>query len=180
MAKNKDGSFRVIGVFFLITILITMNWNKWGWLKNSIHSAFDPTLGALLSWNLEFGMLIILFVLAVIMTFVQKYTTNQEELKEIRKTQKELQAEAKKHQNNPKKSMEIQKELMSLMPKQMKLGMRTIVYTVIPLILFFRWFNDYFLTIGSPKFFGFIGWFIFYIVFFMLFSTILKKKFDVV
>lgn len=180
MTKNKDGSFRVIVVFFLLIMLIGLNWNKWTWLSGSIHAAFDPTLGALLNWNLEFGMLIILFVLAVIMTFVQKYTTNQEELKEIRRTQKELQAEAKKHQNDPKKSMEIQKELMSLMPKQMKLGMRTIVYTGIPFILFFRWFNDYFTSIGSPKFFGFIGWFVFYLVFFMLFSTILKKKFDVV
>ena len=84
MTKNKDGSFRVIGIVFLITIIIAFNWNNWVWLKNSIHSAFDPTLGALLNWHLEIGMILILFVLSIIMTIVQKYTTNQEELKKIR------------------------------------------------------------------------------------------------
>jgi uncharacterized membrane protein (DUF106 family) len=76
--------------------------------------------------------------------------------------------------------MEIQKELMSLAPKQMKLGMRTVVYTGIPFVLFFRWFQDFFVAAGSPKFFGFIGWFWFYLIVFMIFSSILKKKFDVV
>lgn len=180
MTKNKDGSFRIIGIVFLMTIIIAFNWDNWGWLKNAIHAALDPTLGALLNWHLEFGMIIILFILSIIMTAVQKYTTNQEELKKIRKEQKDLQVEAKKYQNDPKKSLEINKQLMSLMPKQMKLGMRTIVYTGIPFILFFKWFNDIFTGMGSPKFFGFMGWFLFYILVFMIFSSILKKKFDVV
>ena len=114
------------------------------------------------------------------MTFVQKYTTDQKELKSIKKLQKELQKKQKEHKEDPKKSMEIQKEMMSLMPKQMKLGMRTIVYTGIPFVLFFRWFHDFFTSVGDPKFFGFIGWFWFYMIFTMIFSSILKKKFDIV
>ena len=69
---------------------------------------------------------------------------------------------------------------MSMMGTQMKLSMRTIVYTGIPFVLFFRWFEDFFLTIGSPKFFGFLGWFWFYFLAILLFSAILKKKMDVV
>ena len=123
--------------------------------------------------------------MSVIVTVLQKYTTNQEELKKIKKLQKELQAKSKANKHDPKKSMEIQKEMMGLMPKQMKLGMRTIVYTGIPFVLLFRWFYDYFALLeeatGAPvKFFGFLSWFWFYLIFTMLFSSVLKKKFDVV
>lgn len=180
MVKSKEGNFRVVAIFMLIAMLIAFNWDKWKWLSGPVHQALDPTLGALLNWHMEIGMIIILFVLAVIMTVVQKYSTNQEELKKLRKIQKELNKKSKEHKDDPKKAMEIQKEMMALMPKQFKLTMRTVVYTTIPFILFFRWFNDYFLAIGSPKFFGFIGWFWFYLIFFMIFSSILKKKFDVV
>ncbi len=180
MTKSKEGSFKVMAIFFIVTILITFGWDKIPFLKNGVHAALDPSLGALLSWQLELGMIIILLFLSIISVVVQKYTTNQEELKKIRATQKELQSEAKKNANDPKKMNEINTELMSLAPKQMKLGMRSVIYTGIPFFLFFRWFHDYFLTMGSPKFFGFMGWFWFYLIVFMIFSTILKKKFDVV
>jgi uncharacterized membrane protein (DUF106 family) len=185
MAKNNEGSFRIIAIFFFITMLIALNWDKWTWLRNGIHSAFDPTLGALLNWNLTIGMIIIILILSIIVVVLQKYTTNQEELRKIKKLQKELQAKQKEHKNDPKKSMEIQKEMMSLMPKQMKLGMRTVVYTGIPFVLLFRWFYDFFAllveTTGAPvRFFGFLNWFWFYFIFTMIFTSILKKKFDVI
>ena len=185
MTKNREGSFRIIVVFFFITMLIALKWDKWDWLRDGIHSALDPSLGSLLNWNLAIGMIIITFVMSIIVTILQKYTTNQEELKKIKKLQKELQAKQKEHKSDPKKSMEIQKEMMGLMPKQMKLGMRTIVYTGIPFVLLFRWFYDFFEALeastGAPvRFFGFLSWFWFYLIFTMLFSSILKKKFDVV
>ncbi|MDA3836064.1 MAG: EMC3/TMCO1 family protein [Nanoarchaeota archaeon] len=180
MTKNKEGNFRLVAVFMVVTMIIAYNWDKWTWLSGGVDAVFSPTLGALLDWHMEIGMLIILFILSIIMTFVQKYTTDQAELKKIKALQKDLQAKSKEHKDNPKKAMEIQKEMMGLMPKQMKLGMRTIVYTGIPFILFFRWFQDFFTAMGSPKFFGFLGWFWFYMIFFMIFSTIIKKRFDVV
>ena len=71
------------------------------------------------------------------------------------------------------------------MPKQMKLSMRTIIYTGIPFVLLFRWFSDYFLSLsevtGEPvRFFGFMGWFIFYLIGTVVFSSILKKYMKVV
>ena len=185
MAKNNEGSFRIIAVFFFITMLIALNWDKWGWLRNGIHAALDPSLGALLNWNLTIGMIFIVFLISVIVVVLQKYTTNQDELRKIRKLQKELQAKQKENKHDQKKSMEIQKEMMQLMPKQMKLGMRTIVYTGIPFVLLFRWFYDFFEALeastGAPvRFFGFLSWFWFYLIFTMIFSSILKKKFNVV
>jgi len=78
MAKNKEGSFRLIVVVMIAAMFIALNWDKWTWLKDGVHSTFDPSLGALLNWNMTIGMLIILFVLAVVLTFLQKYTTDQD------------------------------------------------------------------------------------------------------
>lgn len=185
MGKNKEGSFRLVAIFMLITMIIAFNWENWTWMSGAIHSALNPTIGALLDWNMTWGMLITVFILSSLMTLVQKYTTNQKELKELKKTQKELQKKAKEHRDNPEKSMQFQKEMMSLMPKQMKLGMRTIVYTGIPFVLLFRWFTDYFVAIeeatGAPvRFFGILSWFWFYLITTMVFSSIIKKKFDIV
>jgi uncharacterized membrane protein (DUF106 family) len=58
--------------------------------------------------------------------------------------------------------------------------MRAIAYTGIPFILFFRWFNDYFIAAGNPKFILGLGWFLFYLIFAIIFGTILRKYLDVV
>lgn len=182
MTKNKEGNFRVIALVMLATLLIAFNWEKWAGFRDAIHAVLDPSLGALLDWNLTVGMLIIVFIISVAMTIVQKYTTDQEELKRIKKLQKELQKKAKELKHDPKKAMEVQKEIMPLTMKQMKLGMRTIVYTGIPFVLLFRWFSDYFMApaLEGVKLLGFFNWFWFYLIFTMIFSSVLKKKFNVV
>lgn len=179
MTENKEGSFRLIFVFMLITMVIAFNWDKWAWLKNGIHAALDPSAGALLNWNLTIGMFILVLILSIVTTILQKYTTNQEELKKIQKEQKEIQKQMQEFKNHPEKVMHLQKQQMSLMPKQMKLGMRAIIYTGIPFVLLFRWFQDYFTLMGNPKFFGFLSWFWFYLIFTLIFSSIIKKKFDI-
>ena len=185
MAKNKEGSFKIVAIFMVITMLIAFNWDKWTWMKEGIHAALNPTVGALLNWNLTIGMLITVLVISVLMTIVQKYTTDQNELRKIKKEQKVLQKQMKEFKEHPEKMMHLQKEQMALMPKQMKLSMRTIIYTGIPFVLLFRWFSDYFLAIsevtGEPvRFFGFMGWFIFYLIGTLVFSSILKKYMKVV
>ncbi len=182
MVKNKEGSFRAIVLVMVATTLIAINWDKWTPVKNAVHAALNPTIGALLDYNLTLGMLVVVFLISVFMTVIQKYTTDQSELKRIKKLQKDLQKKAKELQHDPKKAMEVQKELMPLSLKQMKLGMRTIVYTGIPFILLFRWFNDYFANpaLEGVKLLGIFNWFWFYLVFTIVFSSILKKKFDVV
>jgi len=76
--------------------------------------------------------------------------------------------------------MEIQKESMKFMLPMMKLSMRALVFTGIPLILFFRWFNDFFITAGNPKFLGIMNWLLFYIIFSIIFSSIFRKILKVV
>ena len=139
----------------------------------------------LLGWNLTWGMLIIVFVISLITVLIQKYATDQETLKEMKKEQKIIKEELKKYRDHPEKIMQLQKKQLEFLPKTMKLSMRAIAYTAIPFILFFKWFEDYFgalsATTGEPvRFLGFLGWFLFYLIFTMIFSAIIKKKFDIV
>ena len=175
--KNaKEGSFTILFIFMMVSLIIAGLWDKIPAIKNSIHYLLDPTAGFLLNWNLNIGMLIIIFVITLMTTLVQKYATDQKTLKELRDEQKEIQKQMKELKEHPEKMMELQKKQFAMLPKQMKLSMRGIMYTGIPLILFFRWFNDYFITSGNPKFFLGMGWFLFYLIFAILIGSILKHK----
>jgi uncharacterized membrane protein (DUF106 family) len=178
--KAKEGSFMPLIIIMIASTIIAFYWDKLPWISDSIHIIFDPTAGALLNWNLNLGMIIIVFIITLLTTLVQKYATDQKTLKELRKEQKEMQKQMKEFKDSPEKLMELQKKQMAMFPRQMKLSMRAIAYTGIPFILFFRWFNDYFIANGNPKFILGMGWFLFYFIFTMLFSSLLRKYMDVV
>ena len=180
MTEKGEGSFRPIIIVMIISLIIAGMWDKLPGIRKAVHFLFDPTAGALLNWELTVGMLIIVFVLTLITTLVQKYATDQKTLKEIKKKQKEIQKQMKEFKDHPEKLKDLQKKQFAMFPKQMKLSMRGIAYTGIPFILLFRWFYDYFEIIGNPKFFGFLGWIWFYLIAAMIFSSIMRKKLDVV
>jgi len=180
MTQKGEGSFKPIIVVMVISLVIAGFWDKMPVISNAVHFLFDPSAGALLNWNLTVGMLIIVFVLTLITTLVQKYATDQETLKEIKKEQKEIQKQMKEFKDHPEKLKHLQKKQFEMFPKQMKLSMRGVAYTGIPFILLFRWFYDFFASIGDPKFFGFLGWIWFYLIAAMIFSTIMRKQMDVV
>jgi len=69
---------------------------------------------------------------------------------------------------------------MKFVVPMMKLSMRAVAFTGIPIILFFRWFNDFFVNAGNPKFFGIMNWLFFYIIFSIIFSSIFRKILKVV
>lgn len=176
----KQLRMRWVFVIMLASLVIASLWDTVPQIKNSIHYVLDPSAGFLLNWNLWIGMAIIVLIITFLTTIVQKYTTDQKALKEIRDEQKKTQKEIKENKGNPQKIMELQKKNMSAIPKQFKLSMGSIAYTGIPFILLFRWFNDYFLLAGNPKIFGFLGWFWFYLIASIIFSSLLKKWMKVV
>lgn len=178
--KAKEGSFTPLIIVMFASIIIAFYWDKFPWISNSIHSIFDPSAGALLNWNLNLGMILIVFIITALTTLVQKYATDQKTLKEMRKEQKEMQKQMKEFKNHPEKLLDLQKKQMAMMPKQMKLSMRAVAYTGIPFILFFRWFNDYFIANPDSKFIFGMGWFLFYFIFAILFGSLLRKWLDVV
>jgi uncharacterized membrane protein (DUF106 family) len=177
---NKEGSFKPVIIVLAISMTIAFFWESLSFLKNGLNAIFNPTLGALINWNIDVGMTIIVLIITIITTLIQKYTTDQETLRDLKKQQKELNEKAKQHRSDPQKMLDIQKEMAPLSIRMMKLSMRAFVFTAIPLILFFRWFMDFFKVIGDPKIFGFFSWLWFYLLFSLIFGMILRKIWKVV
>jgi len=171
--QGKEGSFTIIFLAMLASIVIASFWNTVPVIKNSVNAVLNPTAGALLNWNLTLGLTILVFLLSLFMTVIQKYTTDQKTLKEMKEEQKKLQEDMKKLTPGSKEHTELSMKSMKFIGPMFKLGMRPIAYTAIPIILLFRWFMEYF-AIVSFKFWIF-NWFWFYLVGSIIFSSILRK-----
>ena len=168
---------RWIFLAFGASIVIAINWKN-PQVSSFFHKILDPVLMPLLNWNVFWGMTFIIFIMTLIMTFVQKYATDQETLKSIKKDQKRIQEDMKKFKEHPEKVMKLNKEQMDLMGKMFRLSMGSIVYTAIPFVLLFQWFRDFY-TANPFTFLGFMSWFWFYLLGSIIFSSIIRKIFDV-
>ena len=124
----------------LISFVILGMWDSVPVIKNTVNGVLDPTFGKLIKMNFLFGFMIVVGILALILTFVQKYTTDQKTLRELKKEQKILQGEMKKYKDDPAKILELQKKQFEFLPKTMDLTATSILYTIVPMILLFKWF----------------------------------------
>jgi len=173
--EAKEGGFGFIFLAMIGSLVIYSLWDRIPIISSTIHSFLDPSAGALLGWSTVWGMTILVFFISIFMTLAQKYGTDQETLKELKAEQKVLQQQMKEFKHDPAKVMELQKKQFEFIPIMMKHSMRPIMYTSVPLILFFRWFIDYFEPLEGFRFFGFFSWFWYYLVASIIFSTILRK-----
>ncbi len=169
----------IMFLVMLVSLVIASFWGKIPLIKDSVHAVLDPTAGNLIEWNIYIGMFLIVFVVNFLTTLVQKYGTDQESLRKIKKEQKEIQEEMKKFKDNPSKLMELNKKQFENIPKTFEHAFKPLLYTAIPFILLIRWFIDYFSSV-EIKFFGFLSWFWFYLIFSIIFSSILRKVLNVV
>ena len=144
---NKQGSFFPIIFITIVSLAMAIYWDKLPFIKNAIHTVLDPSAGALLIWNLTLGMLVVVFIITLITTLIQKYATDQKALKELKQEQKILQEEMKKYKDNPAKVTELSKKQLEFIPRTFKLTSRSVLFTGIPFILFFRWFYDFFASL---------------------------------
>lgn len=80
-------------------------------------------------------------LLSLLINIVYKFTTNQELMKKLKDELKFHQEEMKKHRADPKKMAEVQKKAMEKNMIYMRHSFKPTLYTFIPLILIFSWFN---------------------------------------
>ncbi len=165
----------VLFFIMIISLAIAFSWDSFPLIKNTMHLILDPTAGRLLDYNINMGMLAITGIISLCLTIVQKYTVDNETLRKLKQEQKLLSQEMKKFRDHPEKLMELQKKQFEFLPKTFNLTLRPLVYTAIPIILFFRWFSDYFEVVDGVKIFGFFSWFWAYLVFSIIFSTLFRK-----
>jgi len=160
-------------IAMIIPLIIIAMWDKYPVISDSVNYVLDPSFGWLLGFNLVIGFIIIVGFISFLQTLAQKYLTNQEELKILRKEQKLLQEEMKKYKDNPQKVMELNKKSLEFLPKTMDLTMNSVIYTSVPFILLFRWFSTYLKPIWGG------WWILYYIILSMIFSSIFRKKMDI-
>lgn len=160
---------KVLFFALILSFLVASLWNTVPAIKETVHFILDPSFGKLLSWNLIIGFLIITIVMSLVFTLVQKYGTDQESLKEIKKKQKDAQREMKKYRDDPTKALELSKKSMEDMPKIFEITMKPLLYTSIPIVLFFRWFSE---TL-SPAWGGW--WILYYLLASMIFGSVIRK-----
>ncbi len=164
-------------ILFLVMLLglgVALFWENFSIVKESVHAALDPSLGKLLDWNVTIGLILITGVLNFLTTLLQKHTTDQDLLKQIKEEQKLVQGQMKLYKTNPEKSLELSKKSAELAMKTMPITMRPVIYTTIPFILLIRWFGDYFKE-QPAKILGFMSGIWAYIVFFIVWSMIFRK-----
>ena len=164
----------VIALFVLfISFIIGIYWERLDSVREGVHFVLDPTFGRLIGYNSLIGFIITVAIISLALTLAQKYLTNQEELKKLKAQQKAIQKEAKQYKNQPEKMMELNKKTLEVTPKMLQLSMSHIAYTALPIILFFRWFQE----ILSPIYGGW--WLFYYIILTLIFSSILRKALKV-
>ena len=167
---------KILFIILLIPIAIALFWNQVPIIKESVHAVFDPSLGYLLDYNLNIGMTIITGVVMLLTTIVQKYTVDNETLKQLKADQKTIQNDMKSLKENPEKLIELQKQSLAKAGEIMSLSLKSSIYTIIPFILLIRWFGDYFSAFETPvRIFGFFSWFWAYFVLAIIFSMIFRK-----
>lgn len=170
---NK-GLIAMLGVMIGALIIASL-WNTVPAIKNTTHAALDPTLGSIIKLDPTWGFIAVIFIITLLTTLVQKYTTDQEALKKMKEDGKKLQEEMKANKNNPSKLMELQKKQFESIPKSFDLTMKPLVYTALPLILLLRWFTDIFETLGNPKILLGLSWIWVYLIISFISMMILRK-----
>ncbi len=170
-------AMNILLLVMVLSTLVAFAWDGLPAVKLVVHAILDPTTGILLNWNAVIGLVIITFLITLITTLLQKYTTDQATLKELKKEQKLLSDEMKKVKAHPEKMMELQQKQLEIMGKTMPLTMRPLLFTMIPFVLFLRWFGDYF-KLYPISMFG-LSWFWAYFICSIVFSMILRKVLDV-
>lgn len=161
----------------LVSLGIALFWDRFPIISSTVHLILDPIAGNLLNWNVNIGMIIFTALISLFITLIQKYTTDQDTLREIKKEQKLINQQMKEFRNNQEKVAELSRKSLELIPKTMEITLRPLMYTSFPIIILFRWFHDYF-DASSIKVLG-MNWLLGYIILSIIFSMIWRKVFNV-
>jgi uncharacterized membrane protein (DUF106 family) len=108
----------------------------------AFENLLNPILNPLLVSTGYFWTLFILsFVIALIITVIYKYTTNQSLMKDLKSELKEFQKQAKNLRDKPEEAMKVQKRMMESNSKYMMHSFKPMLFTFLPIIIFFGWMS---------------------------------------
>lgn len=127
------------------------------------------------------SLVAIAFLVTLVMTLITKKFTNQNRMKELKESQKDLQKKMRDAAGNLEKQRKIQQEIMESSFELMKHSFKPLIITLLPLLGIF-WFlkNIYGPTSLGEISFLFPKWIWIYIGTSIISSTILRKILKVV
>lgn len=105
---------------------------------DSILNPLLQALGPLLS------MLIVSFVVALLTTLIYRYATDQEKMKSLKSSMKRYRKKVSNAKDDPDKAMKLQKEMMKMNGDYMRHSFKSMIFTIIPVMLFLGWFAAHF------------------------------------
>jgi len=105
------------------------------------ETILNPIFGPLLRMPILWSIIIVSFVIALIVTLVYKWMTDQTLMKALKDDIKGFQKEMKEFKQDPKKVMEIQKKAMETNMKYMMHSFKPTLITFIPIIIIFGWMH---------------------------------------
>ncbi len=126
------------------------------------------TLTEMMAADPKISIAIFSVVVTLVSTLAQKWLTNQEHLKSLKKRQKEIQKELKKCKDDGIMK-ELNLEMMKIVGVMFKSSMKPMFVTIIPFLLLFMWLRG----IYSPVMGG--SWIWYYIGYSVVASIILRK-----
>jgi len=106
-----------------------------------LESIINPIFAPLLQLPILWVIIIISLVLALFMTLIYKWMTDQHLMKTLKDDIKKFQQQMKEFKHDPKKVMEIQKRAMQTNMKYMAHSMKPTLITFIPIIIIFGWLH---------------------------------------
>jgi uncharacterized membrane protein (DUF106 family) len=121
-------AIRILIFVMLLSTGIAIFWDSVPIIKDSVHIVLDPTAGRILDLNVNLGMVLIAGAISLFITIVQKYTVDNDTLRELKKEQKILSEEMKKYKEHPEKLLELQKKQFEFIPQTFQLTMRPLIY----------------------------------------------------
>ena len=122
--------------------------------------------------NPKLSIVAVSVLVTLFMTFVSKFFTNQNRMKELKGIQKACQIKLKDAKGDMQKQSEIQKEMMVCSMELMKHSFRPMFITLIPLLILFWWIRDIYTGVLA-------GWIWWYILVSIISSMIFRKIFNV-
>ena len=105
--------------------------------ENLLNPIFSPLIKLPILWV----VIILSFLIALIITVIYKYTTDQNLMKQLKSEMKEFQKQVKELKKEPEKAMQVQKKSMQTNMKYMMQSMKSTLFTFLPIIIIFSWMN---------------------------------------
>jgi len=138
----------------------------------------ESFFGIIFGWSVDlnpiFGLAFITLILTLVIILIYKYFTNQEEMKALKEETTLLQKQAKETKDMQKRT-DLSKKMMEKQMAYMKHTLMPLLLTFLPIIIVFGWIRNIYGEM-SLNFLGFIdNWIWVYIIFTLIFNTVLRK-----